>query len=335
MDPAGQVGGQGPLAGARLRMGNRLGLDRLDLRPAEQGEHPQQAPRLSVLAIEPELVEGIRRRSLGIEPDRGPRRGLAEFRPARVEQQRIAQAVSPVTIGRLALDPPDQLQAGRDVAPLVGAAHLELDVEGLVELQEVRRLEEHVAELGVAQPGLEPVGDRILGQHVRDREVLADRAQEVEQLERTEPGMVVGDPGAGRAVEVEEALELGPDPGGIGHDHLAGQQVALGRGARRVADHARPAAHQGHRPAAVALEVEQAEDRDQVADMEGRPGRVEADVARDRARIAQPRRESGCRLLEQAAPGQFVEQAFGGGRGFGDRRGRRHSRRRPAVTSCG
>ena len=82
------------------------------------------------------------------------------------------------------LDPPDQLQPGGDVAPLIGAAHLELDAELPMELQEVGRLEEHVAELGVRQAGLEPVLDRILGQHVRDREVLADVAQEVEQAER-------------------------------------------------------------------------------------------------------------------------------------------------------
>ncbi len=113
-------------------------------------------------------------------------------------------------------------------------------------------------------------------------------AQEVEQLERAEPGVVVGHQRPGRTVEVEEALELGPDRGGVGDDHLAGQQVALGRGARRVADHPRAAADERHRPAAVALEMEQPEDRHEVADVERRPGRIEADVAGDRPRIAQP-----------------------------------------------
>ena len=60
-----------------------------------------------------------------------------------------------------------------------------------------------------------------------------------------EPVVVVGHQRPGRAVEVEEPLELGPDRGGVGDDHLAGQQVALGRASRRVADHARAAARPG------------------------------------------------------------------------------------------
>ena len=51
---------------------------------------------------------------------------------------------------------------------------------GPVEVGEVGRLEEHVAELGERQAPLEPDLDGVLGQHVRDREVLADVAQEVD-----------------------------------------------------------------------------------------------------------------------------------------------------------
>ena len=82
--------------------------------------------------------------------------------------------------------------------------------------------------------------DRVLGQHVRDREVLADVAQELEQRppRRASRGCRPSAPGrAGR--EVEEALELGPDRGGVGARSVAIEQVALGRLAGRVADHAR------------------------------------------------------------------------------------------------
>ena len=112
------------------------------------------------------------------------------------------------------------------------------------------------------------------------------------------------------------------------------EQVALGRGPRRVADHPGPAAHQGDRPATVALEVEQAEDRDQVADVERRPGRVEADVAERRPDRGAARPGRACRV-EEASPAELVEKAAEPGRRRSIVRRRRHSRRRPAVTRRG
>ena len=93
--------------------------------------------------------------------------------------------------------------------------------------------------------------------------------------------------------EVEEALELAPgSPATFALELLAVEQVALGRAARRVADHPRPAADERDRPAAVPLEVEQAEDRDEVADVERRPGRIEPVVGRDRPAGRQARRRA-------------------------------------------
>ena len=76
---------------------------------------------------------------------------------------------------------PDEFQAGRDVAPLIRAAHLQLDALRAVEVPEVVGLQEHVAELGERQAALEAGLDGVLGEHVRDREVLARVAQEVDQ----------------------------------------------------------------------------------------------------------------------------------------------------------
>ena len=109
--------------------------------------------------------------------------------------------------------PPDQLEPGGDVAPLVGAAHLELDAERPVQVGEVVCLEQHVAELGERQPALQADLDRVLGEHVRDREVLAGVAQELDQRELAEPVEVVDQDRAGPRREVEEALELAPDRG--------------------------------------------------------------------------------------------------------------------------
>ena len=206
--------------------------------------------------------------------------------------------VGPVALAVVtsALDAADQLEPGGDVAPLVGATGLDLDVERPIEVQEIGRLQEHVAELGVRQAGVEAGLDRVLGQHVRDREVLADVAQELEHAHRAEPVVVVDDAGLGRAGrEVEEVLELGLDRGGVGDDLGAIEQVALGRLAGWVADHAGAPTHDHHRTAAVALDVHQPEDRDQVPRVERRPARIEPVVGPDRppGQAAQRGRGSG------------------------------------------
>ncbi len=51
---------------------------------------------------------------------------------------------------------PDEFRAGRDVAPLVTAPHLQLTAVVPVQVQEVVSLEQHVAELGEGDPGLHP-----------------------------------------------------------------------------------------------------------------------------------------------------------------------------------
>ncbi len=60
-----------------------------------------------------------------------------------------------------------------------------------VQVGEVVRLQQHVAEFGERQAALEPDLDRVLGEHVRDREVLAGVAQEVDQRQLAEPVEVV------------------------------------------------------------------------------------------------------------------------------------------------
>jgi hypothetical protein len=107
--------------------------------------------------------------------------------------------------------PPDQLEAGGDVPPLIRAAHLEIHAHRPVEVLEVGRLDQHVAELGERQAAVQPRRDRVLGEHVRDREVLADVPQPVDQPDLAEPVEVVHHQRAavaGRRGEVEEALEL-------------------------------------------------------------------------------------------------------------------------------
>jgi hypothetical protein len=62
----------------------------------------------------------------------------------------------------------DEVGAGGNVAPLVVAAHLERDGVVVVEVEEVVGLEDHVAELGVADAlvaVVEAVAHRVLLHH--------------------------------------------------------------------------------------------------------------------------------------------------------------------------
>jgi hypothetical protein len=79
-----------------------------------------------------------------------------------------------------------EIDAVDDVAPLVGAAHLQGAAVAPVQLDEVVGLQDHVVELDERQflLALEPQLHRIHRQHAVDREVPADVAQELDVVER-------------------------------------------------------------------------------------------------------------------------------------------------------
>ena len=89
--------------------------------------------------VEPELVEGVHRRQRRVEVD-GARLRLAELLAVRLGDQREGDRVGLAAVGAA-----DQLAAGRDVAPLVGAADLQPAVEAARQLQVVVGLQQHVA----------------------------------------------------------------------------------------------------------------------------------------------------------------------------------------------
>ena len=204
----------------------------------ELGEPAQVRADVAVVGIQPVLVERERRRPLRVEPDRVARLALAELRPRRGQQQLVGEAVGRL-LGAVLADlarPPDELEAGGDVAPLVRAAHLQLDAHRPVQMPEVVRLKEHVAELGERQAALQAHLDRVLGEHVRHREVLARVAQEVDQRQLAEPVEVVDHRcRAGARREVEEPLELAAD------------RPTFARASRGRAGCARSTARTGHR----------------------------------------------------------------------------------------
>jgi hypothetical protein len=145
-----------------------------------------------------------------------------------------------------------QVNAGGDVAPLVAAADLQLAAEIAAEHVKIKRLEQHVAELGVADARLAVLhagADAFLGHHLVDGKILADVAQKIEVAQVRRPSRRC--PRAGRdcpafsAVEIQQARELRADGFDVGLDLFLGEQLALGGFAAGIADAAGRAAGDG------------------------------------------------------------------------------------------
>ncbi len=200
--------GQAALCNAQVRFRGHGPFQRGDLVAIQQREVLEVWHHISIGRVEPVLVEAEGRRAPGVEPHR-PGLGLAELDAGRGGDQRHGESVG-FAVGHFA----DQLGAGGDVAPLIAAAHLERAAVVQVQAQEVVGLQQHVAELGERQAllALQPRLDRVLGRHVVDGEVLADVAQELDQVELAQPvGVVEQQRRVGHALEGQEVGELDLD----------------------------------------------------------------------------------------------------------------------------
>ena len=178
-----------------------------------------------------------------------------------------------------------------------------------VEREEVHRLQQDVGELGVGDAaGLEPALHRLARQHPVDREVLADVTQEVDGRQALGPVEVVDHRRGVVAVEGQERLDLPAYATDPLRDRPRVVEGALPR-VPRVADHAGRPAHERVRRVAGVLQPLRGEDLHQVAQVQARRGRVEADVephAPRRERLAQGVEVR--RVRDQAAPLEVVEE---------------------------
>src|SRR5829696_8667947 len=103
---------------------------------------------------------------------------------------------------------PDQLQTGSDVSPLVASADLKRDSITTKELAIIVRLKQHVREFGVGDTGLHSHLNGFLGEHVVQREVLADFTHEFHCAEWKKPVGVVAHLRCASSREIEKFLEL-------------------------------------------------------------------------------------------------------------------------------
>ena len=185
MHPRRDIGGEralgGPPGGIALLLRSQL----LDFAARLQREQFQIFLDVAIVDVDPELVKLVGRRQLGIEVDRACF-GFSELLPRRHRDERRDEGVH---LG--VRDPANQLATRSDVPPLITAAHLQRALPFAEQVQEVVRLQQHVAELGEREPALETRLHRFLLQHDVDRKVLADVAQEIDQLLIAEPPGVV------------------------------------------------------------------------------------------------------------------------------------------------
>src|SRR5262249_10234263 len=138
---------------------------------------------VAIVDIQPELIEPERRCSLRIEPD-GPRFSFAEFRSRRGLHQRPDQAVG---FRRAKLS--NEIDARRNVAPLIAAAQLQDAAVAIEQLKKIVRLQDQIAELGEGNAVLafQATADGFLLQHVVHSEMLARLAEKREQIDGAQP----------------------------------------------------------------------------------------------------------------------------------------------------
>ena len=147
------------------------------------------------------MIKFVNTGAARIQPYRAGLR-LAEFCSIRFGNQRQGQ-----TIDGLAEFFASQVNAGGDIPPLIRAADLQFAIEVAGEHIKIKRLQQHVTELGIADAYFAVFHARanaFFGDHLIDREVLADVPQEIEVTERRGPIRIVDQTGGiGFRIEIE------------------------------------------------------------------------------------------------------------------------------------
>lgn len=280
VDEAGHLAGEGFGRFAQVRLGGVGSFESLDLGAREEGEFTQVFADFGVLGVHEELVEFVGTGALRIEPH-GAALGFAELGTIGLGEEGEGEAV-----GGDAEFFADELGAGGDIAPLVGAADLELAVVGLAEVAKIVGLKELVTELGVADTALAfHAGlDRVFGEHDVEGEKFSDVAQEIEEAERGGPiGIIHEAGGVTGGVEIQEARELAADGDDVVGELRGREEITFGGFTGGIADHAGGTAGEGDGVVAGELEAAQEELRHEVADVERIARGIEAAIDRDRA----------------------------------------------------
>ncbi|KAG7666465.1 hypothetical protein KSW81_008414 [Nannochloris sp. 'desiccata'] len=176
----------------------------LDLGPWQEREDLEPVDHVGIVGVEPELVHRVGARHRRVEPD-GIALALAELAPIGVRDERGADRVHGRPLGFA-----HEVDAAREIAPLVAAAGLQHAAVVEVQAPKVEALQDLVAELGVADAlvAVEARAHGVFLEHRADAVVLADVAQELDRAHRRRPVEVVDELRGIRPLEGEEARHL-------------------------------------------------------------------------------------------------------------------------------
>ena len=180
-----------------------------------------------------------------------------------------------------------QVDTGGDVAPLIGAADLQGYAVQLVQAGEIIALQQVIGELGKGDAlvvAVQALLHRFLVDHLVNGEVLADIAQEGQHVHAAEPVVVVCRNGrVAAAVKIEEWRNLLADLRHPLLDGLLGIKLAFRRFKARIANQTGGTAHQRNRLMARFLEALQAQQGNEMPQMQAVSGGIEAAIECDRA----------------------------------------------------
>ena len=299
VDHAGQLVGQDLLGLVQLLVlpGGHL----VDLLQRQEGQHPNALHDVGVVHVAPVLVELEGAGLVGVQPDRVAG-GLAHLLALGVGQQGDGHGV-----GVLAQLAADQLGAAQHIAPLVVAAELHVAAVVLEHVVEVVALHDHVVELEEGQALFHPLLVALGAQHIVDREAGAHLPQQLDVVQLEQPVGVVQHQGLALA-EINEALHLPLEAGGVVVDVLFGQHLAHIGAAGGVADHGGAAADQGDGLVAGHLQALHQGQGHEVAGGQAVGGAVKADVKSGLALVDDVDDLLIGDLGHQAAGFQFVVQ---------------------------
>jgi hypothetical protein len=189
---------------APRRVLGRRPVERLDLVALQQREVAQQPPHVGVVGVHPELEELVRRRALGSSHTDVPAAVLPNFVPSRLSRSgKVSTCADSPSIFRISsvpavMFPHWSLPPTCSVTPWRRRSSTKsYDWRSMYE----NSVYEIPSRAGSARSPCE---------HHVHREVLADVAQQVDRAERARATPGCRSPRGGRALEVEEALELPP-----------------------------------------------------------------------------------------------------------------------------
>ena len=163
-----------------------------------------------VTDVEPELIEGIWRGTIAVEPHVSTL-CFAEFPPICLRNQRTGETES---LGFIAQSAANQFGSRGHIAPLVIASELQTHAMMLIEIEEIVALKQLISELGerksVVSLAVQALLYAVFSHHVVDGDVLAHLSCKVKKGELLHPIVVIDQLGlvGFAAIEVKKLCNL-------------------------------------------------------------------------------------------------------------------------------